>query len=171
MAIAAVAANTVGGDCTRTSGDNTITFGAGTYTLTSGTELHITSGPTVTIVGADPSDPTQTVIDAAGTPAIPRRVLEVDSGRGATLQNLEVKGGLSASGVDGPSAGGSGTFGADGGGILNNGSLTLDHVLVTDNFTGERRQRRGTRPETGQPRATGRPAALAAASTTPPALS
>ena len=57
VAIAAVAANTIGGDCTRTSGDNTITLPAGTYTLTSGTELHITSGPTVTIVGANPSDP------------------------------------------------------------------------------------------------------------------
>jgi hypothetical protein len=136
VAIAAVAANTVGGDCTRTSGDNTITLPAGTYTLTSGTELHIASGPTVTVVGADPSHPEQTVIDAAGTLAIPRRVIEVDSGRGATLQNLEVKGGLSASGVNGASAGQSGTFGANGGGILNNGSLTLNHVLVTDNFTG-----------------------------------
>ena len=136
VAIAAVAANTVGGDCTRTSGDNTITLPAGIYTLTSGTELHIVSGPTVTVVGADPSHPEQTVIDAAGTLATPRRVIEVDSGRGATLQNLEVKGGLSASGVIGASAGQSGTPGANGGGILNNGSLTLDHVLVTDNFTG-----------------------------------
>ncbi len=137
VAIAAVAANTTGGDCTRASGDNTITLSAGTYMLTSGTELHVTSGPTVTIVGADPSDPSQTIIDAAGTPAIPRRVIEVDSGRGATLQNVEIKGGQTADGVDGISAGQSGTFGADGGGILNNGALTLDHVLVTDNFTGK----------------------------------
>ena len=64
--------------------------------LTSGTELLFASGPTVTIVGADPSDPSQTIIDAAGTPAIPRRVIEVDSGRGATLKNVEIKGGLSA---------------------------------------------------------------------------
>ena len=137
VAIAAVAANTVGGDCTRASGDNTITLPMGTYTLTSGTELHVSSGPTVTVVGADSSDPTQTVIDAAGTPLIPRRVIEVDSGRGATLQNVEIKGGQTADGVDGVSAGQSGTFGADGGGILNNGALTLDHVLVTDNFTGK----------------------------------
>jgi hypothetical protein len=136
VAIAAVAANTVGGDCTRASGDNTITLLGGTYALTTGTELHVTSGPTVTIVGADPSDPSQTIIDAAGTPAIPRRVIEIDSGRGATLQNVEIKGGQTADGVNGVSAGQSGTFGADGGGIKNSGALTLNHVLVTDNFTG-----------------------------------
>ena len=136
VAIAAVAANTTGPDCIRASGDNTITLPAGTYTLTSGAELHVTSGPTVTIVGADSSHPEQTMIDAAGTLAIPRRVIEVDAGRGVTLQNLEVAGGLSASGANGASAGQGGLPGADGGGILNKGSLTLNHVLVTDNFTG-----------------------------------
>ena len=54
----------------------------------------------------------------SATPDIPRRVMEVASGGGATLKNLEVSGGLSASGVDGVSAGQSGTFGANGGGIL-----------------------------------------------------
>ena len=137
VALAEVAANTTAGNCTRASGDNTITLPAGTYTLSSGTELHVLSpSPAVTIVGADPTDPTQTVIDAVGTPAIPRRVLEVDSGRSVTLQNLEVKGGQTADGANGVSAGSSGSPGADGSGILNMGSLTLDHVLVTDNFTG-----------------------------------
>jgi hypothetical protein len=138
VAIAAVVSNNTSGDCTRSSGDNTITLPAGHYTLTTGTELLFAAGPTVTVVGANASDPTQTNIDAAGTPAIPRRVMEIASGGGATLKNLEVSGGLSASGVIGASAGQSGTPGANGGGILNNnnGALTLDHVLVTDNFTG-----------------------------------
>jgi Divergent InlB B-repeat domain/Bacterial Ig-like domain len=138
VAIAAVVSNNTSGDCSRSSGDNTITLPAGHYTLTTGTELLFAAGPTVTVVGANASDPTQTNIDAAGTPAIPRRVMEIASGGGATLKNLEVSGGLSASGAMGASAGQSGTPGANGGGILNNnnGALTLDHVLVTDNFTG-----------------------------------
>src|SRR3954469_1565086 len=137
VAIDAVKNNTTGGACSRSSGDNTITLSAGTYTLSTGTELHVTGGPAVTIVGADANDPTQTVVDAVGTPATPRRVLEVDSCCSVTLQNLEVKGGQTADGTDGVSAGQSGTFGADGGGIYNKGSLSLSHVLVTDNFTGK----------------------------------
>jgi CSLREA domain-containing protein len=136
-AIVSATSNTTGGDCSRASGDNTVTLSAGHYVLnpTLG-ELLFAAGPTVTIIGADPSHPEQTWIDAAATPAVPFRVMEIVGG--ATLKNLEVSGGLSASGVVGASPGQSGTIGANGGGILNNnnGALTLDHVLVTDNFTG-----------------------------------
>ncbi len=138
-AIVSATSNTVGGDCARASGDNTVTLPTGHYVLnpTLG-ELVFAQGPTVTINGANPSDPGQTWIDAAATPAVPYRVMEIASFGGATLKNLKVSGGLSASGVVGASPGQSGTIGANGGGILNNnnGALTLDHVLVTDNFTG-----------------------------------
>ncbi len=138
-AIVSATSNTVGGDCARASGDNTVTLPTGHYVLnpTLG-ELVFAQGPTVTINGANPSDPGQTWIDAAATPAVPYRVMEIPSFGGATLENLRVSGGLSASGVAGASPGQSGTIGANGGGILNNnnGALTLDHVLVTDNFTG-----------------------------------
>jgi CSLREA domain-containing protein len=138
-AIAAVSAQNGGTDCGPVDPNNQISLPAGHYVLspTLG-ELLFAQGPTVTINGANPSDPTETWIDAAGTPAIPRRVMEIAAFGGATLNNVEIAGGLSASGVIGASAGQSGTPGANGGGILNNshGALILDHALVTDNFTG-----------------------------------
>jgi CSLREA domain-containing protein len=139
-AIVSATSNTIGGDCSRANGDNDVTLPAGHYVLAPalGELLFAASSATVVITGADPNNPSATNIDAAGTPAIPRRVIEVATGGKAMLQNVEISGGLSASGVAGASAGQSGTRGADGGGILNNsnGALTLDHVLVTDNFTG-----------------------------------
>ena len=66
----------------------------------------------MTITGADPTNPALTTIDAAGTPAIPRRVIEVASFGGATLKNLKVSGGLSAGGTTASAPGQSGTFGA-----------------------------------------------------------
>jgi CSLREA domain-containing protein len=143
-AIVSVTSNTTGGDCSRASGDNDVTLPAGHYILSPalGELLFAASGATAVITGADPSNPSATNIDAAGTPLIPRRVIEVATGGKATLKNVEISGGLSAAGVDGvgetASGGHQGTFGADGGGILNNsgGALTLDHTLVTDNFTG-----------------------------------
>jgi CSLREA domain-containing protein len=138
-AIVSATSNTIGGDCNRASGDNEVTLPAGHYVLnpTLG-QLFFAQGPTVTIIGANPNDPAQTWIDAAATPAVPFRVMEIASLGGATLRNLKVSGGLSPSGADGASAGQAGAPGAHGGGILNNnnGSLTLDHVVVTDNFTG-----------------------------------
>jgi CSLREA domain-containing protein len=138
-AIVSATSNTIGGDCGRASGDNTVTLPAGTYGLSPALgELLFAAGPTVTINGSNPSNPGATTIDAGGTPAIPRRVIEVASFGGATLNNVRISGGQSANGVSGASAGLSGAPGANGGGILNNsnGSLILDHVLVTDNFTG-----------------------------------
>ncbi len=131
VAILAVTSNTTGGDCSRASGDNTITLPAGHYTLTAG-ELQVGASANLAIVGTDQNDPTQTEIDAGAA----SRVLEVTAGGQATLTGVEITGGQSASGANAASPGQSAGSGEDGGGILNKGTLTLQHALVTANFTG-----------------------------------
>lgn len=113
------------------NGTTTITVPAGTYTLTAG-ELQIGASANLAIAGANANDPAQTVIHAA--PA--SRVLEVTAGGQATLTAVEVTGGQTANGIDGRASRQGAGFGGDGGGILNHGALTLDHALVTANFTG-----------------------------------
>ena len=132
-AIAAVNSGTDSPSCGPVVGGGTtpINVLAGHYTLTAG-ELQIAAGANLAIDGANPNDPAQTVIDAGGA----SRVLEVASGGQATLSGVEVTGGQSASGANGTSPGQSGGFGENGGGILNKGTLTLEHDLITQNFTG-----------------------------------
>src|SRR5205823_4632765 len=83
----------------------------------------------LTIVGAGSA----TTIDAGGgsppgSHGISNRVLMIDSGSTVTLRQLAVKGGRAPSGIY--------ADGADGGGIYNSGTLTLDHATVSHNAAG-----------------------------------
>jgi hypothetical protein len=103
----------------------TITLPAGTYLLTipstpaNGVEvgdLNLTTpsvgSPTITIAGAGSST---TIIDANQLD----RAFDVQGGRTATISGVTIKNGFTSTGV--------------GGGIVNDGTLTLDSVVVSDN--------------------------------------
>jgi hypothetical protein len=124
--------NGTAGGCGALEGnETTIDVPAGHYLLTSG-ELVVKTGANVVLVGADPANPAATTIDGHET----SRVLEVASGAGATLDGIEVTGGATLHGTDATAPDGSGGLAEDGGGILNKGSVTLEHVLLTGNRTG-----------------------------------
>ena len=95
-------------------------------------ELSIATDANLAIVGADPADPSETVIDGNKQ----SRVLAVAAKASATLDGVEVTGGATLHGTDASAPGGAGGVGENGGGILNRGSLTLEHVLVTLSTTG-----------------------------------
>jgi CSLREA domain-containing protein len=151
------------GDCTAAeSGANTIVLGAHTYPLTLAGFL-ISGNPTgclsasvpdatdnsrdelsvsgtvqnLTIEGAGPG---QTVIDAC---RLGDRALEVKSGATVTLRGLTIANGHARDGAGGSNAatfgstGGAGNPGADGGGILNEGILTLVDSAVTASHAGD----------------------------------
>jgi hypothetical protein len=131
-AIEAVNTNNGGGPCGALgNGTTTIELPAGRYTLSAG-ELSIATNTNLAIVGADPADPSETVIDGNKE----SRVLAVAANANATLDAVEVTGGATLHGTDASAPGGVGGVGENGGGILNRGSLTLEHVLVTLNTTG-----------------------------------
>lgn len=131
-AISAASAGSDSADCgLAESAPIAISVPAGSYVLSAG-ELVIPAGANIEIVGANASAPALTTIDADGK----SRVLEVASGAQAKLSALEVTGGQTLAGADGSSPGQSGGFGIDGGGILNAGSLSLEHIWVRENFTG-----------------------------------
>ncbi len=118
------------GACGTVESVTTINVPAGHYTL-SGTQLEIESD--MAIVGANPSAPAETIIDAGG---VHSRVFEVDNATILRLKNVEVTGGKTENGVSKTSDGENGFEGVEGGGILNRGNLTLEHVLLTGNKTG-----------------------------------
>ena len=100
---------------------NEVSIPAGTYTLSLG-ELLIDNDMTVTGAGAR-----TTIIDAQGT----SRVFSIDTGSAVTIRGVTITGG------DAPPPGPG--FGAEGGGILTDGSLTLESSAVVGNtaqFTG-----------------------------------
>ncbi len=131
-AIAAAGAGADSADCGLAGpAPITISVPAGSYELSAG-QLAVGAGANIAVVGANPNAPALTTIDAKGH----SRVLEVASGAQARLSALRITGGQTQSGADGASPGQSGGFGADGGGILNSGTLTLEHVSVLENFTG-----------------------------------
>ena len=132
-AIEAVNTNNSGTACGSVLSDGLtpINLPANTYTPSDG-QLQVTSGAKLEIIGASINDPASTVIDATG----PGRVFEILSGAQVKLTGLKVTGGQTANGTNGSSYGQYGGSAENGGGILNKGSLTLDHVLVTANFTG-----------------------------------
>ncbi len=132
-AILAVNAGTNSADCGPVAGGGTttITVPAGHYELGAG-QLTIAAGANLAIVGANANAPAQTMIDAKGH----SRVFEVAAAAVASLAAVEVTGGQTANGPDSAAPLHSGGFGGDGGGILNHGNLTLEHTLVTLNFTG-----------------------------------
>lgn len=124
--------NGTNGGCGALEGSvTTIDVPAGHYGLTSG-ELKVKSGANVRIVGADPAHPEDTVIDGEEK----SRDLEVAVGAGATLYAVEVTGGATLHGADSEVPDGDGGLGEGGGGILNYGGMTLEHVLLTGNRTG-----------------------------------
>src|ERR1700756_971699 len=126
----------VGGSCTGTvcpslraavtaahaNPGSTISLGAGTYTLSFG-ELAISatggSGDALTIVGAGP---TETKIQQTG----PYRVLDYQGGGPYLLKGLEVTGGNY-------NPGGDVGYEGYGGGINDEGDLSLDHVAIIGN--------------------------------------
>jgi CSLREA domain-containing protein len=150
-AVAAVDAPGAAGDCgVAAFGANTISLGAERYVLTipragaddnatdtTNGDLAVVSSVTdLTILGAGT---TATTIDASG---LNDRVLDVAAGATATLTSLTVTGGHAADGscgIGGTNAspgGGTGAPGADGGGIRNQGTLTLTSVAITGNQAG-----------------------------------
>ncbi|HEX4145463.1 MAG TPA: fibronectin type III domain-containing protein [Pirellulales bacterium] len=96
-----------------------IDLSAGTYTL-SLKQLEITSTAHTLII--DGQGPT-TIIDQTALD----RVFEVDNGVTVVFENLEITGGTAETDYSG------GTAEAEGGGILNLGSLTLNNVAVVNN--------------------------------------
>lgn len=99
-------------------GTNTITFNSSVTSpiVLGGTELHITGSQNLTITGLGEAT---TVIDGNAA----SRVLETDSGTTVTLTGLTIRNGHTAnnSSFDG------------GGGVKDAGTLTLDHVTLSDN--------------------------------------
>jgi hypothetical protein len=110
------------------SGTTTINLPANHYTPTDG-QLVVEGN--LAIVGADPSAPQQTIIDAGAS-----RVMEVKVGGSAKLVAVEITGGRTADGGLAPDIYTQNLVGK-GGGILNHGALILEHALVTENQTGK----------------------------------
>ena len=131
---------------------NTIVLAAGTYTLSIAPtgaddnatgDVNVTGTTPLTIIGAGAG---ATVIDATG---LGDRVLSVAAGATITLERLTITGGHAPDGAAGANGtngtgtagtgghGAAGFAGADGGGILNLGSLTLTEVAVTNNRAGQ----------------------------------
>jgi CSLREA domain-containing protein len=126
---------------------STIILGAGRYVLsirprgaddnTSG-DLNLVGRVPLTIIGAGPN---RTIIDARG---LGDRVIEVLPGARLKLIRLRIAGGRAAAGsaasAERPCAGGGAGApagdAADGGGILNQGTLVLNMVLVSGNAAG-----------------------------------
>ncbi len=137
-----------GSDCTPGSGADDITLGTGTYHVDLNNvgpggedanatgDLDITDLVTITGAGAG-----QTELDQDG---FDRVVHVIGVLTAVELEDLTVRGGFAAPGdvgpsgpIDGnPSVGGAGTEGASGGGILNEGDLTLTSVVVANNSAG-----------------------------------
>ncbi len=134
MAIDAVNNGTAGSPCGAVAGGGAVTqinLPANTYTPTDA-QLQVKAGAKIEIVGANINNPHMTVIDPT-TNISPHRVFEVLAGGQLKLTGLEVTGGRTLNGADGQFYGDSADQGA---GILNRGSVTLDHVTLTGNFTG-----------------------------------
>lgn len=131
-AIVAAAAGSNSADCGPAgSAPITVAVPEGTYELTQG-QLTIGAGANVVVQGANPNAPAFTTIDAHSK----SRVFEVAAGAQLALKALRITGGQTSVGADGISPGQSGGPGADGGGVLNKGGLTLERVWVEENFTG-----------------------------------
>ncbi len=125
--IEAVEAGTSNGCGTVESPTTTINVPDNTITLTN--QLVVSQG-NLRIVGNEAS-PTQSVIKGGKD-----RVLEVKSGATVTLAGVEITKGHTPDGGFAPSLYTENVVG-NGGGILNKGVLTLEHVVVTENQTGK----------------------------------
>ena len=125
--IEAVEAGTSNGCGTVESPTTTIHLSANTITL--GPQLVVNQG-NMAIVG-DEGNPAGTVIKGGSD-----RVMEVKSAATVKLVGLEITNGHTPNGGLAPSLYTENVVG-NGGGILNKGSLTLEHAVVTENQTGK----------------------------------
>jgi hypothetical protein len=125
--IEAVEAETSNGCGTVESPTTTINVPDNTITLSN--ELMVKKG-NLRIVGNEAS-PTQSVIKGGND-----RVLEVKSGAVVTVIGFKITKGHTPDGGFAPSLYTENVVG-NGGGILNDGALTLEHVVVTENQTGK----------------------------------
>lgn len=125
--IEAVEAGTSNGCGTVESPTTTIHLPANMITL--GPQLVVNHG-NMAIVG-DESNPTGTVIQGGSD-----RVMEVKASAAVELAGVEITKGHTPDGGLAPSLYTENVVG-NGGGILNKGSLTLKHVVVTENHTGK----------------------------------
>jgi CSLREA domain-containing protein len=139
-ALAAVNSPGTKTDCgTASSTSNTIVVSAGDYGLSiapsgadgnRGGDLNVTGTTPLTIRGAGQA---ATVIDASG---LGDRVLSIATGATVALRKLEISGGHAPDGPAGEVPGGGGGAGAEGGGIYNDGTLSLIGVGVVGNTAG-----------------------------------
>jgi hypothetical protein len=107
-----------------TTGD-TIQLSAGTFPAHN---LNISSRLTIKGAGAG-----NTIIDAQRQ----GRAFIINSGATLNLSKLKITGGKTSDGTSGRvSTGGNGTPGAEGGGILNRGTLNINNCIISDNRTG-----------------------------------
>jgi CSLREA domain-containing protein len=119
------------------SGPTTIALPAGTYHLNTGVLLDFSNGSIV--VQGSSGEPSQTVINGDDDATHWGRVIDVGIAAEVTLRGVTVTGGYSPFGATPSTSSGPGETGAagfGGGGILNNGSLTLENASVTGNTTG-----------------------------------
>ncbi len=117
---AIVAANADTGTST-----DTIDLGPGTFVLTQGELLVTNTDHTLIIDGQGSTGSGASVIEMSQS--VLDRVFQIDSGVTVILENLEITGGTAEDDYSG------GTDYAEGGGILNEGNLTLDNVAVVNN--------------------------------------
>jgi CSLREA domain-containing protein len=146
------ASGAAGGECPAGAGPDVVVLGPGSFglTLTGAGEdanatgdLDVTTG-TVTISGAGSAS----TLDGRGID----RVLHVLAGATATIERVTITGGRAPDGAPGATAadggaglagsaggeslGGTGGLGGDGGGVLNDGTLTVSAAVVTANQSG-----------------------------------
>lgn len=144
-AIAAIGANDSGTPCGAvvSGGPTPINLAANTYTPFDG-QIVVPSGANVQINGDNINNPLTTVID--GTGGIVSRIFEVKSGGSLTLSGLTVTGGRT---TDAPVSSSIYTYVPvdNGGAILNQGSLSIDHSVIHDNRTGNGSQGAPPAPE------------------------
>ena len=135
VAIQAVAANDSGTACGAvvSGGPTPINLPANTITPFDG-QIVVPAGVNVQINGDNVNNPLTTVID--GTGATAGRIFEIKSGASVKLSGLTVTGGQALNGAA-PTSRFASYSGQDGGGILNGGNLTLDHVVLNGNHAGD----------------------------------
>ena len=130
---------TASGGCAPASfGTNTIVLGQGTYPLRNGLgELKVT--PQVTNLTIEGRGVNNTVIDASG---LADRILEIQAGASVSVSDLTLTGGHAPDGAAGqsgssPAGASPGQAGANGGAILNAGTLTLTDAAITNSLAGQ----------------------------------
>jgi CSLREA domain-containing protein len=122
------------------SGTTIINLPAGTYHLNPGDGLLLSGlAGTIDVAIQGPSDnPSQVVIDGGDDSTHRGSVLALISSAQVTLKGLTITGGYSGTGAPGGAGtAGAGESGSPGGGIYTESTLTLDHVAVSANRTGD----------------------------------